>query len=247
MVPVPVTLRVGERLHRAAEVFARTDFERLPVVDGGGKFRGILAKRDLLAVYAQEVLGRPAVLSTFVSNDQPGQKGQAVELPPDFALRSFDAPERLVGRSLVECDLPRRIGVRVIEIKRPGRGGPEWIVPGAATDLRAGDLLVVLGPTAAVEALSRGELAEPPPAETPARARRERRPPLPPAGLCARCRHAEVVASPAAASCAAAAPTPTCAIRSTRRCRCSRCPATKQRLGTLLRRAGRRRCVRVPS
>ena len=167
MVPVPVTLRVGERLHRAAEVFARTDFERLPVVDGEGKFRGILAKRDLLAVYAQEVLGRPAVLSTFVSNDLPGQKGQAVELPPDFALRSFEAPERLVGRSLVECDLPRRVGVRVIEIKRPGRGGPEWIVPGAATDLRAGDLLVVLGPTAAVEALSRGELAEPPPAETP--------------------------------------------------------------------------------
>jgi len=167
MVPVPVMLRVGERLHRAAELFARTDFERLPVVDADGKFRGVLAKRDLLAVYAQEVLGRPAVLSTFVSSDQPGKKGQAVELPPDFALRSFDAPEILVGRTLAECDLPRRAGVRVLEIKRPGRDGAEWIVPGAATELRAGDLLVVLGPTAAVEALARGELAEPPPAAAP--------------------------------------------------------------------------------
>ncbi|MCM2269369.1 MAG: CBS domain-containing protein, partial [Thermoanaerobaculia bacterium] len=167
MVPVPVVLRVGERMHRAAEVFARTDFERLPVVDAGGKFRGILAKRDLLAVYAQEVLGRPAVLSTFVTSDQPGQKGQAIELPPDFALRSFDLPEVLAGRSLAECDLPRRIGVRVLEIRRPGRDGPEWIVPGAATDLRAGDLLVVLGPAVAVEALARGEIAEPPPAGAP--------------------------------------------------------------------------------
>ena len=164
MTPVPASLRESERLHRAAEVFARTDFERLPVVDGAGKLRGVLAKRDLLAVYAQEVLGRPAMLSTFVAGDQPGQRGQAVELPPDFALRSLDAPERLVGRSLVECDLPRRLGVRVIEIRRPGRDGAEWIMPEAATVLAAGDLLVVLGPTAAVERLAAGRVDLPAPA-----------------------------------------------------------------------------------
>ena len=67
MVPVPRVLRDDERLHRAAEVFAQSDFERLPVVAADGRFRGVVAKRDLLSVYAQEVLGRPAMLATFVS------------------------------------------------------------------------------------------------------------------------------------------------------------------------------------
>jgi CIC family chloride channel protein len=156
LVPVPATLKPADRLHRAAEILARSDFERLPVVDEAGRLAGVLAKRDLLAVYAQEVLGRPAVLSTFVASDQPGEKGQAVELPPDFALRSFPTPEPLAGKTLAECDLPRRLGVRVIEIKRPGRDGAEWIVPDATTVLEPEDLLVVLGPTPAVEQLARG-------------------------------------------------------------------------------------------
>ena len=67
MVPVDRTVLPDERLHRATEFFAHSDFERLPVVDADGKFLGVLAKRDLLAVYAQEVLGRPALLATFVS------------------------------------------------------------------------------------------------------------------------------------------------------------------------------------
>ena len=160
-VPVTLSLRADDRLHRAAEAFARSDHERLPVLDAEDRFRGILAKRDLLAVYAQEVLGRPAVLSTYVASDQPGARGQAVELPPDFALRSLEAPAGLVGLTLAECNLPARLAVRVIEIKRPTRLGPEWIVPDAATVLRAGDLLVVLGPTPAVEALSSGQLSMP--------------------------------------------------------------------------------------
>ncbi len=167
MVPVETTLAASERLHRAAEVLARSDFERLPVLDDEGRFRGILSKRDLLAVYAQEVLGRPAVLSTFVASDQPGSKGSAVELPPDFALRSVALPEAFAGRTLAECALPQRHALRVIELKRPAADGWEWIVPDAGTVLAPGDELVVLGPTAAVDALAAGRL-EGPPASAPA-------------------------------------------------------------------------------
>ncbi|KAB2958961.1 MAG: CBS domain-containing protein [Thermoanaerobaculia bacterium] len=156
MVPVTTTLAGDERLHRAAETLARSDFERLPVLDAGGRFLGVLAKRDLLAVYAQEVLGRPAVLSTFVASDQQGAGGNAVELPPDFALRSVAAPADLDGLTLAEAALPSRLGLRVIEIKRPAADGWEWIVPDAGTVLGRGDQLVVLGPTRAVEALVAG-------------------------------------------------------------------------------------------
>jgi CIC family chloride channel protein len=156
MAGVPTTLAASERLHRAAETLAKSDFERLPVLDDDGRFVGVLAKRDLLAVYAQEVLGRPAVLSTYVASDQPGSRGQAVELPPDFALRAVAVPHELAGRTLAECALPATLGVRVLEIKRPRPDGVDWIVPGAATVLEPGDDLVILGPTRAVEALAAG-------------------------------------------------------------------------------------------
>lgn len=168
MVPAGTTLAAAERLHRAAETLARSDFERLPVLGEDGRFRGILAKRDLLAVYAQEVLGRPAVLSTFVASDMPGSKGNAVELPPDFALRSVAVPHELAGKALVECALPARLGVRVIEIKRPAPDGWEWIAPDAATILGPADEMVVLGPSAAVDALASGRLEVPAPPTAPA-------------------------------------------------------------------------------
>ena len=161
MVPVKTTLGIQDRLHRAAEDFARSDFERLPVLAQDGTFRGVVTKRDLLAVYAQEVLGRPTVLSTFAASDQPGSSGSAIELPPDFSLRSIAATEELAGRTLAECALPQRFAVRVIEIKRPGASGPEWIAPDATTVIGHGDELVVLGPTKRVEELAAGRFDPP--------------------------------------------------------------------------------------
>ena len=160
MRPVPTVLHRGERLHRAAEAFARSDFERLPVLaEDGVTYVGVVTKRDLLSVYAQEVLGRPTVLSTYVRGEQP-ETGR-LELPPDFAVRSVALPVELDGRTLAEARLPQRLGVRVLQIKRRGHGGEdEWLLPEARTVFAAGDLLVLLGPTAAVEALAAGRFPE---------------------------------------------------------------------------------------
>jgi CIC family chloride channel protein len=164
MVPVEQFLDREERLHRAAEVFAHSDFERLPVVDGStGRFAGLLAKRDLLAVYAQEVLGRPAMLATFISAE--AGRRDYVELPPDFALRLVAVPDGVVGWSLGRLRLPQRFGIQVLEIKRSQpAGATERVVPSADTALERGDLAIVLGPTAGVERLSAG-LWEPDEAE----------------------------------------------------------------------------------
>ena len=93
MVPVGDRLKTTDRLHQAAELFARSDFERLPVCDPAGRFFGVLAKRDLLAIYAQEVLGRPAMLATFVQSDDGARN--YVELPPDFTVRMVSLPPAL--------------------------------------------------------------------------------------------------------------------------------------------------------
>jgi CIC family chloride channel protein len=161
MVPVPRALRETDRLHRAAEAFAQQDFERLPVVGEAGRYSGMLAKRDLLAVYAQEVLGRPALLATFISASDGGASRNYVELPPDFSVRRVELPARLAGRTLAEARLPQSTGTRVLEIlRRTGNGGEERVIPGAATRLEAGDALLLLGPTAAIAALERGEMRQ---------------------------------------------------------------------------------------
>ncbi|HEX2162865.1 MAG TPA: chloride channel protein [Thermoanaerobaculia bacterium] len=158
MVPADRVVRVDDRLHRAAEYFAHSDFERLPVVDAEGRMRGLLAKRDLLAIYAQEVLGRPAMLATFVSNAAEGPRRDYVELPPDFALRSVPLPPGLAGLTLAEARLPQTLGARVLEIQRRGPAGEERLIPGGDTRLEAGDRLLLLGPEATLERLEKGEL-----------------------------------------------------------------------------------------
>lgn len=156
MVPAGTVVRRDERLHRATQLFASSEYERLPVVDEEGCLLGVLAKRDLLAVYAQEVLGRPAVLATFVSSNDGGSSRQYVELPPDFSLRTLPVPPEIVGRSLADVRLPQTLGARVIEIRRLGRQGEERVIPGADTVLEAGDQLVVIGPTGKMDLLSEG-------------------------------------------------------------------------------------------
>jgi CIC family chloride channel protein len=150
MLPVTQVIRPEERLHRATEAFATSDNERLPVVDHEGKLVGVLAKRDLLAVYAQEVLGRPALLATFVSSKDSQPSRDYVELPPDFSLRLVPLPAELVGKTLAEARLPQTVGARVIEIKRRDE---TRVIPAGDTLLLAGDMLIVVGPTAMGETL----------------------------------------------------------------------------------------------
>jgi len=161
MVPAGHVLRPDERLHRATEVFAASDYERLPVVDAAGRFCGVLAKRDLLAVYAQEVVGRPALLTTFVSSHDAQVSRDYVELPPDFALRMLAVPPELVGKTLAEARLPQTVGARVIQIKRRTEKGDERLIPDGQTVLAAGDELVLVAPSGLSASLA-------PPASQPA-------------------------------------------------------------------------------
>lgn len=162
MLPVERSIRQDERLHRATESFAQSEYERLPVVNAEGRFLGVLAKRDLLAVYAQEVLGRPALLATFVSSKGEETSRDYVHLPPDFSVRLVPVPDALVGKTLAEAKLPQVLGARVLEIRRrTSRTGDEVVIPTGDTVFEEGDQFILVGPTATVEALAEGKLALP--------------------------------------------------------------------------------------
>ncbi|MDX1996699.1 MAG: chloride channel protein [Thermoanaerobaculia bacterium] len=151
--PEPV-LRGDDSLQRASAAFAEHPFERLAVVDRDDRFRGFVAKRDLLAIYAQEFVGRPALLANFVSADGERLGRRVVELPPSFAIRIVELPAELAGRTLAEARLPQDLGLRVLEIERSGAPGPDRFVPRADTVLLPGDQLVLLGPTESLERLA---------------------------------------------------------------------------------------------
>ena len=69
-------------------------------------------------------------------------------------------PAHLVGKTLAEARLPQTLGARVMEIRRRGPDGEEPVIPGRDTRLEPGDLLLLLGPAAKVEALAEGKVAE---------------------------------------------------------------------------------------
>ena len=161
--PVQQTLGPTDRLHRVVEHFSRHEGESLPVVDPeNGRYLGLLTKRDLLAIYAQEVLGRPSKLATFVHRDESEASRSYVELPADYTVRMVEIPTFLVGRTLSEARLPQEIGARVIEIVRPAPGGrKERLIPDADTELYAGDGLILLGPKETISVLRWGDLKDP--------------------------------------------------------------------------------------
>jgi Trk K+ transport system NAD-binding subunit len=96
------------------------------------------------------------MLATFVGSDDGARN--YVELPPDFTVRMVSLPPALAGRTLAEARLPQNLGLRVLELRRQGERGRTREIPGGSTVLREGDALIVLGPTAAIAAVERGEL-----------------------------------------------------------------------------------------
>lgn len=69
----------------------------------------------------------------------------------------IDRIPALIGKTLAEADIGRRIGMLVVAIK--SRNARPRFNPGAKTVLQAGDILIVMGTPDQIEALHRSELA----------------------------------------------------------------------------------------
>ena len=109
------------------------------------------------APHGRWVTATKSLLATFVSSRDSQVTRDYVELPPDFALDMVPVPKHLVGKTLAEARLPQTTGARVIEIKRRAPfGEEERVIAGGDTQLRAGDQLVLIGPTAGIAGLRSG-------------------------------------------------------------------------------------------
>lgn len=68
-----------------------------------------------------------------------------IPLGSDLVLTELRPLPHFIGRSLVELELPRRHGITVVALRRPGGDGPaEAVLPSPDEVLGAGDLLVTV-------------------------------------------------------------------------------------------------------
>jgi CIC family chloride channel protein len=152
----PVIAR-DERLSRVLAVFAEEEAEELPVVAdlATRRYEGVILKRDLLRVYAQEVLGRPARLARLVSREDGAARTDYVELPPGYEVRELEVPPPFAGSRLAELEMPQRFGVWVMALKRVDESGT-WhrSLAAADTTLAPEDHFIALGRTVDLDRLA---------------------------------------------------------------------------------------------
>lgn len=146
------TVSPEDTLAETMERFWRQNSERLPVVsaDGARKLVGWISKRDLIAVYKQEILGQGQMLSRFgQAGDIEGKRDRFVELPEDFEITSVVVPPFMAGKTLRQLDPRGNYGLYVLQVIRydPLRGTRSVRMPGAESMLSRDDQLIVVGPS----------------------------------------------------------------------------------------------------
>jgi CIC family chloride channel protein len=156
---------INDRLTRVLEVFSQYHYERLPVLEdvASRRFAGVLSKRDLIAVYNQEVLQRPSLLARFQTDPAEGEQTTFVELPPRYRVDQVTVGPLLAGKTLGDLSLPATHQVQVLSVKRLDERLHEYrVIPAGPTRLEEGDRLMVLGPIEQIARLKQasGETAE---------------------------------------------------------------------------------------
>lgn len=72
-----------------------------------------------------------------------------IDLSPEYSIEEIAAPKRLVGKTLGQLNLRAKHGTMVVAIKRERNS--IVVAPGADDVIKEGDILVLIGPTKALE------------------------------------------------------------------------------------------------
>jgi CBS domain-containing protein len=135
------------------------DLGQLPVVDSvaGGRFLGVVTRRDLLGAFDREILQRDRLVARFRATGTGGRVDY-FDLPESYRLAEVEVPADMEGVTVAELDLRARFGVSVLAVKRLARGGIERrFVPGPEDRMERGDVLIVLAQDEAIARLKAGQ------------------------------------------------------------------------------------------
>lgn len=143
--------------------FSQLELAQLPVVREGDPdaLVGTVARRDVVHALDREVLRRRMVLARYLGASVPGDQDQG-RRSGDLTIREMVAPRDWVGRAIETSDPYGKHGVFVLSLRR-GEGPAAKESSPVPPDLvvQEGDRLVLLGPAAALDAISPVEVSGP--------------------------------------------------------------------------------------
>jgi len=151
MTPNVATVLADDRLTDCMRKFAETGNDSLPVISDQRTRRpiGLITRHDLVDLYDREILRRE-MLGTYAPSDA---QAKPMALPPGHRLHSVPVPGAWAGKTLSDLDLRRGTGVTVISIQDVHHPNAP-LIPDPHRPLAAGDVLVVMGGSQAVTALT---------------------------------------------------------------------------------------------
>jgi CIC family chloride channel protein len=147
------TLNLDDTLDVAMFHLSRLDTEMLPVVDKRGVLTGTVTRHDIMVFFEHEILKDPELGLKFVPEGKPDE-ARFIEVPEGHVIRSIRVSRFLNGQTLRELDLRATVGVTVVGIRRPVRGGIRRLSPDPAEPLLEGDILIAVGDAKAVNSLA---------------------------------------------------------------------------------------------
>ncbi len=141
-------VKIGEPVSHIMEKFWFQEYDQVPVLDGESppRFHGIVTRRDVLRAFDREVLQRKLLTVRYDPGAAPGtDRRKTIDLPVEFAVEEMPVPAALVGRTLIDLDLPHRYLLTALALKPAEGDRPEIIPPPADRVLKEGDRLVLVG------------------------------------------------------------------------------------------------------
>lgn len=151
----PVTaVGLDDTLDVAMAHLARLDVEMLPVTDGDGRLAGCITRHDMMVFFEHEILRDDGLGMKFVMRDRPGD-AEFIELPEGHLLEPIEVTGFLAGKTLRDLDLRATMGLNVVGIRRRTPEGIERVAPEPRRPLAAGEILVVAGPSGAIESFKK--------------------------------------------------------------------------------------------
>ena len=145
-VPVPPVAE-DEALAAVLARFDDRELDEVPVVASATdrRFVGSLARRDILAMLRHEVLGDDPRLVRVGAH---GKKSSYLEIPEGWRLAEVPVPAGAEGRPVDPARWFSEHDEVPLVVLRSDGAGTRKPLPPATTPLRAGDAIVVLGPSA---------------------------------------------------------------------------------------------------
>jgi CBS domain-containing protein len=147
-------VREDETLDAVSALFARTGYDRLPVVDKDGVLVGTILFGDLFRRYNLEMTNRNIAIELGAVVHGRTER-RSLRLGADTLVTEIPVPPGMAGKAIGELHLRKEYDVSVFLVKKNGgRGEPEFITPGSSYILAEGDILLVGGRSHAINRLT---------------------------------------------------------------------------------------------